>query len=79
MVFADLNEEGARQAAEESNKLAINPDYRALHFKLDVSDEQSVKSVVNATVKHFGRIDYAITVAGVSSYISLFESSSSSE
>ena len=73
VVFADLNEEGAQQAADESKKYAINTAYRALHFKLDVSDEQSVKSVVDATVKLFGRIDYALNAAGVSLCISLFD------
>jgi NAD(P)-dependent dehydrogenase (short-subunit alcohol dehydrogenase family) len=33
--------------------------------KVDVSDEASVQSMVDATVKEFGRIDYSINSAGV--------------
>lgn len=65
VVCADLNEEGAKQVVEESKRYAKHTGYRAIAVKLDISDEESVKSLVATTVKEFGRIDYAVNSAGV--------------
>lgn len=65
VVFADLNEEGAKQAAAESKKYAKHAEYRAIAVRLDITDEESVKSLVATTVKEFGRIDYAVNSAGI--------------
>ncbi|KAK9773202.1 hypothetical protein SCAR479_10119 [Seiridium cardinale] len=64
IVFADINEKGARDAAEESQKYAKHPQYRSLALKVDITDEGSVQSMVDATVKEFGRIDYSVNSAG---------------
>ncbi|KAK7710353.1 hypothetical protein SLS64_005938 [Diaporthe eres] len=36
-----------------------------MQVKLEIADEESVKSLVSKTVKEFGRIDYAVNSAGV--------------
>lgn len=65
VVCADLNEDGAKQVVEESKRYAKHAEYQAIAVKLDISDEESVKSLVATTVKEFGRIDYAVNSAGV--------------
>jgi NAD(P)-dependent dehydrogenase (short-subunit alcohol dehydrogenase family) len=66
VVFADVNHEGIKAAAEESSKYARHAEYRALAIKVDLTDAQSVQDLVETTVKEFGRIDYAVNSAGVS-------------
>ncbi|ROV87888.1 hypothetical protein VMCG_10296 [Cytospora schulzeri] len=66
VVFADINDQAAEEAAEESRKYAKNSEYRAIVVKVDISDEGSVQSMVEMTVKEFGRIDYAVNSAGIS-------------
>lgn len=65
MAFADLNEQGAQEAAAESKKYATNANYQSLVIKVDVADENVVQHMVDAVVKEFGRIDYAVNSAGV--------------
>ncbi|KAK6067168.1 short-chain dehydrogenase reductase [Seiridium cupressi] len=65
IVFADINETGARDAAKASQKYAKHPQYRSLALKVDISDESSAQSMVDATVKEFGRIDYSVNSAGL--------------
>ncbi|KAK7745867.1 hypothetical protein SLS53_002585 [Cytospora paraplurivora] len=65
VAFADLNEQGAQEAAEESRKWAKNAEYRTLVIKVDVADEGAVQEAVNRVVKEFGRIDYAVNSAGL--------------
>lgn len=67
MAFADLNEQGARDAAAESKKYATDAEYQSLVIKVDVADEASVQQMVDQVAKEFGRIDYAVNSAGVSS------------
>lgn len=65
MVLADINEEGAQAAAEESSKLATHPSFRATAVKVDITDEASVENMVATALKEFGRIDYNVNSAGV--------------
>ncbi|KAF2997753.1 hypothetical protein E8E14_005715 [Neopestalotiopsis sp. 37M] len=65
IVFADANEQGARDAAEESKSLSKNADYCALALKVDIASEDSVQAMVDATIKEFGRIDYSVNSAGI--------------
>ncbi|KAI1078225.1 hypothetical protein F5B20DRAFT_582456 [Whalleya microplaca] len=65
IVIADINEEAALSAANASRELATNTDYEALAVRVDVSNEESVKSLVDTTVKTFGRIDYLVNSAGL--------------
>lgn len=69
IVFADRNEQGAREAAGESKCYAQNPNYRAIAVAVDVTDPSSVQEMVDQTVKEFGRIDYSVNSAGVSEQI----------
>ncbi|KXG46527.1 Short-chain dehydrogenase/reductase SDR [Penicillium griseofulvum] len=65
IVFADLNQDSAEKAAEESKKLATNAGYQALVLTLDVTNEEQVESVVAKTKESFGRIDYMVNSAGI--------------
>lgn len=66
MLFADLNEIGAQESAEKSKALGTNPNYRALAFKVDVTNKDDVQKVIDAAMKEFGHIDYGVHCAGVS-------------
>ncbi|OTA69479.1 oxidoreductase [Hypoxylon sp. EC38] len=65
VVFADINHEGVKAVAEESRKYAKHAEYRALAVKVDVTDAESVQSLVTSTVREFGRVDYAVNSAGI--------------
>lgn len=65
IIFADMNDNGAREAAEQSKIVAIQSAYRYLVVHLDVTDPASVQSMVDAAIKEFGRIDYSVNCAGV--------------
>lgn len=60
-----MNDNGAREAAEQSKIVAIQSAYRYLVVHLDVTDPASVQSMVDAAIKEFGRIDYSVNCAGV--------------
>ena len=66
IVVADLDYDGALGAATQSKEMALNKEYEAIAVKVDVSDEDSVQAMVDATVAKFGRIDCLINSAGVS-------------
>jgi NAD(P)-dependent dehydrogenase (short-subunit alcohol dehydrogenase family) len=61
VALADWNLEQVTQAAE---KLAAE-GYKTLAIKCDVSDDAQVQEMVNNTVAHFGKLDYAYNNAGV--------------
>ena len=65
MVLADINEEGAQAAAQESSALATHPSFRAIVVKVDITDEANVNNMVATALKEFGRIDYNVNSAGV--------------
>lgn len=65
MAFADINEEGALAAAEESKKFAENANFKAIAVKVDTTDEASVDNMVQTALEEFGRIDYSVNSAGV--------------
>ena len=67
MVFADINEEGALAAAEESKKFAKDASFKAIAVKVDITDEGSVDNMVQNALQEFGRIDYSVNSAGVHS------------
>lgn len=66
VAFADINLEAAKSAAEESQKHATNPHYKAIHIHVDVADESSVNNMVKVAVDAFGALHYAVNSAGVS-------------
>ena len=65
VAFADLNEEGASAAAEESKKLARDASFKAIAVKVDITNETSVDNMVQTALKEFNRIDYSVNSAGV--------------
>ena len=58
IVIADLNEELAKQVAEEFGE-------HAAYVKVDVSDPASVENMVCYTVERFGGLDIFVANAGV--------------
>lgn len=67
IVFADMNMETAKTSSEESKNYASSKEYQTTTFEMNVQDEKSVQAMVDFVVKEFGRLDYAINAAGVSS------------
>lgn len=65
VAFADMNEEGALAAAEESKKFAVHDSFKAIAVKVDITDEASVDNMVQTTLDKFGRIDYSVNSAGI--------------
>ncbi|PQE08879.1 oxidoreductase short-chain dehydrogenase reductase family protein [Rutstroemia sp. NJR-2017a BVV2] len=65
IVFGDISEANIAAAAEGSKKYATDAKYQALAITLDVTNVESVRSLVNTTVESFGRIDYLVNSAGI--------------
>lgn len=65
IIFADVNDNAAREVAQQSRTLAPRPDYRYLVVQLDIADSASVQAMVNTAIEEFGRIDYSVHCAGV--------------
>lgn len=61
VVFSDIDEKNGNAAAEAINKNGG----KAIFVKADVSSHSDCKSLVEQTVKHFGRLDIACNNAGV--------------
>jgi len=61
VTLADVNEEGARSAAEN----LVAAGHKAIGVRCDVSDEAAVATMVEQTVSTFGRLDAAFNNAGV--------------
>jgi len=63
VVIADLNEEtGNAFASSLSSGKSTN---RALFIKTDVADAQSVKNLIESTVREFGGLDIMVSNAGI--------------
>jgi NAD(P)-dependent dehydrogenase (short-subunit alcohol dehydrogenase family)/rhamnose utilization protein RhaD (predicted bifunctional aldolase and dehydrogenase) len=63
VIVADINAESGQKFAESLNKpKAAN---RVFFVKTDVSDPESVKSLISETVREFGGLDIMISNAGV--------------
>ncbi len=60
VVIADLNEELAKATAEE----ITSTGNKAIALPLNVTEEESMLTVVNETVKEFGKIDIWVNNAG---------------
>jgi len=57
------NEERANETVDE----ITDTGGRATYFKADVSSEEAIKSMIEAVVGHYGRIDIVVNNAGVGS------------
>jgi len=62
VVVADLNEEAAATTAAE---IAATTNRQTLAVKVDVTDESQVEAMVDQTLEKFGRLDIAVSNAGV--------------
>ncbi|HWO40754.1 MAG TPA: SDR family NAD(P)-dependent oxidoreductase [Candidatus Eisenbacteria bacterium] len=60
VVIADLNIEGARNAARELGEMSPT-----LALEVDVRDEDSVKRMIGQTIERFGQIDVLINNAAI--------------
>jgi short-subunit dehydrogenase involved in D-alanine esterification of teichoic acids len=67
VVFADMNEGWAKASSEESVKYASNEDYQTSVFVMNVQDAKSVEDMVSFVAENYGRLDYCVNAAGVSS------------
>lgn len=63
VISADINLDGARQTADEIQKLGR----RAMALRLDVTDRACVNEMVNTIIDEWGRIDILVNNAGASS------------
>lgn len=61
VIFADLNEEGAQQAAEEA---APGASDRASAERVDVTRLEDCARMVTAALTRYGRLDILVTCAG---------------
>jgi len=61
VVLSDIDEKKGNAAAEAINKNGGN----AIFIKADVSSHDDCRSLVEQTVKHFGRLDVACNNAGI--------------
>ncbi|KMJ57779.1 3-hydroxybutyrate dehydrogenase [Bacillus sp. LL01] len=68
VVLTDLNEENVVEAGEGLNRLGLT----AQGLRCDVTSEEELKSVIDATVAEFGRLDVLINNAGLQ-YVSMIE------
>lgn len=69
VVFADINLTSAQLASEDSKVFATNASYRTIALTVDVTSEKSMNAMVEKAVGEFGRIDYAVSSAGVRSML----------
>lgn len=69
VVVADTNFEGAKSVAEKIMKMGG----AALPVQADITDEASVKTMVEATVAKFGRLDILVNNAGITQPITTFD------
>ena len=62
VVVADLNIEGAEQVAAD---ILAHTDRRALAVRVNITDEADVQAAVELVVREFGRLDIAVSNAGI--------------
>jgi sorbitol-6-phosphate 2-dehydrogenase len=62
VLVADINEEAAMATAEH---ITANMDRRSLAMKVDVTKEEQVEAMVQTALDEFGRLDIAVSNAGV--------------
>lgn len=65
LVLADVNITGLEETSNLLKKM--NPEVQTVVIKTDTSSEQEVQNMVDAGVKKFGSIHYAVNCAGVTS------------
>lgn len=71
VVVADWDEAAGAQTAEELRQAGGD----AIFVKCDVSNEEQVKALIQATVDKYGRIDILVNNAGIGVYTPVLETS----
>ncbi|HID86210.1 MAG TPA: glucose 1-dehydrogenase [Anaerolineae bacterium] len=72
VVVVDWDEEAGEKTAEEIRQSGGD----AIFVHCDVSNEEQVKAMVQATIDHYGRIDVLVNNAGIGVYKSVLEATS---
>ncbi|KAI1084990.1 hypothetical protein F5B20DRAFT_575457 [Whalleya microplaca] len=67
LLVADINLEAATKTALDSKAVATNPDFRAEAIQIDVTVQESVQHATTHMVETFGRIDYCVNGAAITS------------
>lgn len=67
VMIADLDADAGGLVAAECRAVATNVEFQVGGIHVDVTREASVKHATAQTVQAFGRIDYCVNCAGVSS------------
>ena len=62
VVIADMNEAGAKKAAETISKIT---DRKSLAMKINVAEEADLKALFDRTVKYFHRVDIVVANAAI--------------
>ena len=65
VLVADLNEQGAVETAEAIVKNETDTGRRALALKVDVTNEDQVRDMIDRAIAEFGRIDLVVSNAGL--------------
>lgn len=63
LFLADINREGLEETSRQIRK--AEQACRIEIFQVNISDEKSVELMVRICVEAFGRLDYALNIAGV--------------
>lgn len=71
VVVADMDLAGAKLVAEELRALGA----KAIAIETNITDETSVKAMVDETVKMFGRLDILVNNAGITSPVKTLDMS----
>jgi NAD(P)-dependent dehydrogenase (short-subunit alcohol dehydrogenase family) len=66
VAIADLDIAAAKDALNECQTMATNPRFQGSSFSIDVTKEDSVRSLFSDVTRVFGRLDYCVNCAGVS-------------
>ncbi len=72
VVVADWDEEAGKQTSEEIRQSGSD----VLFVKCDVSNEEQVKAMIDATAAKYGRINVLVNNAGIGVYKSVLDTSS---
>ncbi|KAI0481173.1 hypothetical protein GGR56DRAFT_629159 [Xylariaceae sp. FL0804] len=69
LVVADVDLKAAERTADASKNVATNPDFVAKAIEVDISIPDQVQKATTVMIETFGRIDYCVNGAGITSAI----------